>query len=397
MTKKKIKLALVTTARSDYSTMYPVIKAAIQDSEIDPIIFCCGMHLLAEFGNTYKQLIEDGFTIHEKIDFMSVNDTDLALTESLSKGTKLFAEAILKHQPDFVVVSGDRIENLALYNATTALRTPVAHLCGGDITEGAFDNQVRHTMTKLSHYHFVSMPEHARRVQQMGEEPWRIVLTGDAAIDTIVQFKKPTRDEMSRQLNLPEIGELILSTFHPLTLGDEDFITQYKNILTILKEEKGIPILSYPNVDPGFKPLVELLENFKKARPDAIIRKSFMREQYYALLSHCTYMIGNSSSGLWEAPSFALPNINVGGRQSGRLRGINVIDILGLDLFEMREAVKKARSQEFRQQLLGMENPYGKGQAALLTLEALKKAPKGNKLLVKKFFEIYDFPGQLKF
>jgi GDP/UDP-N,N'-diacetylbacillosamine 2-epimerase (hydrolysing) len=382
-----MKIVFVTTARSDYSTMFPVIKASLQDPSLETAVFCGGMHLLPQFGETYRNLLADGISIAEKIDFMSADDDVLAMARSLGKGVELFAKALLRHKPDFVVVSGDRIENLSLFAATTALQIPVAHLCGGDITEGAFDNQIRHTMTKLSHLHFVSMDEHRRRVLQMGEEPWRISVTGDAAIDTIMQFKKPDRESLAKELGLPVEKLWVLSTFHPQTLGSGDFVSQYRNLLDVLAEGAEIPILSYPNIDPGFENLTALIEQFRIRRPDALIVKSFTRESYYGVMSHSCYMIGNSSSGLWEAPSFRLPCVNVGGRQAGRKRGDNVIDVDGFDLSQMRSAVARAKSEIFQKGLSG-HNPYGSGGAAKLTLDRLKNAPSGDMLLVKKFFEI---------
>lgn len=383
----KRKVALVTSARSDYSTMYPVMKAAQQDPEIESSVFCAGMHLVKEFGYTYRQLEADGLKISEKIDYHVPGDGVMALAQSLAQGVLLFSEALMRQKPDIILVSGDRIENMALFTAATALKIPICHMCGGDITEGAFDNQVRHMMTKLAHLHMVSMPEHARRVLQMGEEPWRITLTGDAALDTVVGFSPLTRQELFRLEQIPEQGDLVLSTFHPQTLGTVDSLQEYSNLLVVLAEVEAIPVLTYPNIDPGFEPLIDMLEGFKQVRPDAVIKRSFTRAGYYSMMSHASFMIGNSSSGLWEAPSFELPCVNVGGRQAGRLRAKNVIDVSGIELDLLRSAVRTAQSKEFRLSLNGLENPYGKGLAAALTLEVIKSTNLDDRLLMKKFYE----------
>jgi len=386
---------LVTTARSDYSTMYPVMRAAQEDRDIDARIFCAGMHLVERFGMTYQQLEFDGLDINEKIDYYVEGDTPLGLARSLGRGVTLFAEALERHKPDIIVVSGDRVENLALFTAATALQIPICHMCGGDITEGAFDNQVRHAMTKLSHWHMVSMPDHARRVLQMGEEAWRITMTGDAALDTVAGFQALSREELQKLEDIPCDGELVLSTFHPQTLGVNDGLQEYRNVLAILAEQTATPVLTYPNIDTGFEPLLEQIEAFRTVRPDAIVKKSFTRKGYYSMMAHAQFMIGNSSSGLWEAPSFELPCVNVGGRQDGRLRTSNVIDVDGLDVSALRRASIKAGSSAFRAGLKGIVNPYGHGGAAELTLSVLKNTPIDDRLLVKKFFELDIDPVKL--
>ncbi|WP_299968636.1 UDP-N-acetylglucosamine 2-epimerase [uncultured Roseobacter sp.] len=384
------RIAFVTTARSDYNTMFPVMRMAQQDPGIEALIFCAAMHLVPAFGETWRQLEDDGLVIAEKVDFLSDSDRPEDFSAGLGKGVAAFTAALVRQAPDIVCVSGDRLENLALFVATTTLGIPVAHMCGGDITEGALDNQVRHVMTKLSHLHFVSMPEHARRVIQMGEEPWRVTLTGDAAIDAIVEQPKLSRAALNERIGLTDEAPFFLSTFHPETLGDGRAEEQYACLLDALAEVPERPVMMRPNIDPGFQPLVNMLDAFQSRRPDAIVRTSFDRVTFYALMAHARFMVGNSSSGLWEAPSFELPAVNVGGRQAGRVRGQNVLDVSGTDPGQMAEALQKARSPAFREGLSGMKNPYGDGQASRLTLETLKSVPLDSRLTLKKFHEI-DF------
>lgn len=381
-------LALVTTARSDYSTMYPVMRAAIDDSDINAKVFCGGMHLLSEFGSTYQQLLEDDIEISEKIDFFILDQGRESLAKSLSIGVEKFSQAIVKHNIDMILVSGDRIENLALYCAATCLRIPICHLCGGDITEGAFDNQVRHTMTKLSHLHMVSMREHYDRVIQMGEEPWRVTITGDAALDTVNNIQLLTREQLFEYEGIPKDNDLLLCTFHPLTIGSENFRLQFDNLLYFLSQQPEIPIITYPNIDPGFEELVSKLHIFSNERPDLIIKKSFTRQGYYSMMHHAKYMIGNSSSGIWEAPSFHLPCINIGGRQSGRKRSCNVVDISGNSINEFRSALEKIYSSSFQKNMKNCHNPYGEGRASDKIIDVIKNTQINDKLLIKKFFQI---------
>lgn len=382
------RIAFVSTARSDYNTMYPVMRSATRDPDIDAQIIAAGMHTVPAFGETWRQLEADGLTLAAKVVYLDDSDDAGRFARELGRGVAAFTDALERLAPQIVCVSGDRIENLSLFVAATALRIPVAHMCGGDITEGALDNQVRHVMTKLSHLHFVSMPEHARRVIQMGEEPWRVILTGDAAIDVIVDRTPLPRDAVETELGLSQGERFFMSTYHPQTLGEATAATQYANLLDAIAAVPERPVMIYPNIDPGFQPLVEMLERFRHQRPDAIIRQSLDRELFYGLMTHADYMIGNSSSGLWEAPSFALPAINVGDRQAGRVRGANVIDITGLDRDEMRAALDRARDPAFRASLAGMANPYGAGKAAQLTIDSLKTVALDTRLISKKFHEI---------
>ncbi len=368
--------------------MYPVMAAAQADPEIDARIFCAGMHLVPAFGNTWRQLVDDGLQIAEKVDFLTAEDGPAAFSRALGKGVSAFTEALLRQAPDIICVSGDRLENLALFTAATTLGIPIAHMCGGDITEGALDNQVRHVMTKLAHVHFVSMPEHARRVIQMGEEPWRVVLTGDAAIDVIVNRKPMSRQALNDAVGLQGDEDFFLSTYHPQTLGSVTAEQQYANVLDAIALVPERPVLIRPNIDPGFRTLVEMLEAFQDRRSDAIIRTSFDRDVFYGLMAAAKFMIGNSSSALWEAPSFALPAINVGDRQAGRVRGQNVIDVSGLEIPALKAALDTARDPAFRASLRGMKNPYGDGKAADLTLTTLKSVALDEGLRMKKFHEI---------
>jgi len=388
MTSMIKKVAFVTTARSDYSTMYPVMRAAVDDPGIDAKIFCGGMHLLKKFGETYRQLIDDGLPIAEKLNFFSEQETPTALSDSIARGVSMFTHALVKHDIDIVVVSGDRVENLALFSAVTCLRIPICHLCGGDITEGAFDNQVRHTMTKLSHLHMVSMQEHYDRVLQMGEEPWRITITGDAALDTVTSIAPYDRQDLFRLEGIPTDRELILCTFHPLTLGSEDFRSQFENMLQFLSTCAEMPIITYPNIDPGFDDLIHMLERFCEHRQDALVKKSFTRRGYYSMLSHAKLMVGNSSSGIWEAPSFKLACINVGSRQGGRKRSCNVVDIDGESLTQFLDARAFIDSGGFQASLALCTNPYGQGQAAQQTIDLIKSTVIDDRLMVKKFFQI---------
>lgn len=391
--KNKVKLAFVTNSRSDYTTMFPVIAAAQREKDVVSFVIAGGMHLKREFGFTYKQIETDGFTIDKKLDyFVRDSDSRKGLAKSLARGVLQFTEALTEIKPDYVVVSGDRIENLALFAATTSLGLPVAHLCGGDITEGAFDDQVRHAMTKLSHLHFVSMSEHALRVLQMGEEPWRIVITGDAALDTLAHFKPMSREKLEKHFGIPRKKKFAVSTFHPVTLGGDDFVKQSRNMLDALAKVRSewdlSLVFTYPNIDPGHEELIQQLKDFKRRHSEVILIESCTREQYYSLMSQCAFIIGNSSSGIWEAPTVQTPCINIGTRQQGRKRAGNVIDVSGNNLMEIEKSIRKVFSSAFQKSLKNVVNPYGSGNAAKKTIQILKNTPVNDRLMMKRFFHV---------
>ena len=387
----KRKIAFITTARSDYNTMYPLMKMAQENNEIESFIIVAGMHTVESFGNTWRQIEKDNLKISHLVSFLNDSDDKAIFSKELANGTTKFTDVLVDINPDIVCVSGDRIENLSLFVSCTALHIPVAHMCGGDITEGAIDNQIRHVMTKLSHIHFVSMEQHRLRVIQMGEEPWRVHISGDAAIDYIKSRKKLSLMEIKNYLKINQNSNYFISTFHPQTLGDDNAVKQYENILENLLNIPEIPVMIYPNIDPGFEPLRKLLMNFQERRKDAIIKKNLDRTYFYSLMNFATFMIGNSSSGLWEAPSFELPAINVGIRQKGRVRGKNVIDVSGLNKLEIKNAINKARDPKFKDTLKGMQNPYGSGNASSKILSVLQSIPLDVRLFTKKFYEIKDF------
>ena len=268
------KIAFITTARSDYNTMYPVMKLAQQDPDIHHLHYVCGMHLLDKFGQTWKTLVDDGLNPLIKIDFLSEVDTPESFASNLGNGVSAFVRQLSLDRPDIICVSGDRIENLSLYIAATVLKIPVAHMCGGDITEGALDNQVRHVMTKLSHIHFVSMPEHHKRVLQLGEDPSRIFTVGDAALDTFANFVPFDKSYIADNLGIPHDAKFFIVAFHPQTLGSDNFILQYQNLLSSISDYPSIAIMIYPNIDPGFSSILSNLSTFFKSEQTQL-RSSF--------------------------------------------------------------------------------------------------------------------------
>lgn len=379
------RLALVTTARSDYNLMQPLMSAAQADPRFDARIFVAAMHLLPRFGETWHLVEADGLPIHEKVPFLGEDDTRPALAAGLARGAGVFAEALGRQSPDIVVLLGDRIEMMPLAMATAALGLPLAHLCGGDITEGAFDDQIRHMLTKMAHLHFPAMPAHGQRIRQMGEESWRVHVVGSTALDGVRSFEPLDRRTLAKRLGAPD-GPFALVLFHAETLGASDDVARFGNILAALETAPETPVLIYPNIDPGFDPLIVTIERFREVRADAIVARSLERAVFWSLMHHAAFMVGNSSSALWEAPSFGLPAVNIGWRQGGRVRGANVIDVSGDDGAEVAAALDRARGM--RAGLSDCVNPYGDGRAAPRILDVLAEVPLGPDLLTKRFVDI---------
>lgn len=386
--KQKKKIVFVSTARSDYNIMLPVMDLAEKDNSIKNFNICAGMHLVKEFGLTWKEFKKDNLKIDAKVNFLKSNDLPHEFAKQLGKGVYKFTDALQKLNPDIICVCGDRIENLSLYIAATTLKIPVAHILGGDETEGAIDNQIRHTMTKLSHVHFVSMPLHAKRVMLMGEEKWRVIISGNPAIDLIKKIKLINRNGLYRKENINKYKNICLVIYHPQTLGKSNDLIQFKNILSSISKKNIMPILVQQNIDLGFKKLSKYMNKFHQDYPNSIIKTSFDKESYYSIMNECKFMIGNSSSGILEAASFSLPVINVGDRQKSRFKPKNVFQVSGMDVAEIDNIIDKVSKDTFKDKLKNIKNPYGNGDASNKIIEFLKNLIIDDSLLTKKF-QIY--------
>ena len=381
------KVGVVTTSRSDYSSLLPILQIIQKDSDFDLQIFASGMHLAPEFGHTVDEIVSDGFEVTDRIEMLLASDTPRSIAKSIGIGTLGFGESLERLQPDVLLMVGDRTELLAPVVVALVLAIPVAHISGGDITEGAVDNQVRHAVTKMSHLHFVAMEEHATRLIQMGEESWRIHTTGDPALDFLRAMKLLKRDELSKQLNMSLIPPLIVVTFHPVTLGNINPLSEVNNLLDALKTVQGTMVFSFPNADSQNRVILERIQDFVNERPNAGLFSSLGQLKYYSLLALADIMVGNSSSGIWEAPSFQLPVVNIGDRQKGRLRAKNVIDVSGQS-DAIRVAINQGLSMTFQTSLKDLVNPYGDGRAAQRVVDVLKKTNFNAQVLQKKFVDL---------
>lgn len=380
-------IGVVTVGRSDYSSCLPILKQIQQDPDLKLHLIVTGMHLSPEFGLTVQDIEADGFEIGDRVEMLLNSNTAEGVAKSIGLGTIGLAQCFARYQPDMLLIVGDRFELLSIVSSALPFRIPIAHISGGDITEGAIDNQIRYAVTQMSHLHFVAMQEHKERLLQMGEEPWRVFVTGDPALDSIQQMKLLVREELSQSLGLELKPPVLLITYHPTTLSTMSSLEEIKIVLNSLEQVEGTLIFTFPNADPEGRVIIEKIQEFVTARPQAKFFYNLGQLRYYSLLGQADVMVGNSSSGIWEAASFRLPVVNIGDRQQGRLRTKNVIDV-GLDFKAINDSIKRALQSYFRLGLSDLKNPYGDGQAAYRIITVLKSINIGSSFLKKQFFSI---------
>jgi GDP/UDP-N,N'-diacetylbacillosamine 2-epimerase (hydrolysing) len=378
------RIGVVTFARSDYSSCLPVLRAIKADADLDIHLIVAGMHLSPEFGYTIKEIEKDGFEINDRVEMLLSSDTPEGVAKSIGLGTIGFAQSFARVQPDLLLLVGDRSELLSVASAALPFRIPLAHISGGDITEGAIDNQVRYAISMLSHLHFVSMQAHADRLLQMGEESWRVVITGDPALDLIPQMQFLDREELSRSLGIELSPPILLITFHPTTQGSSSVTEELTALLFALNRIQGTLIFTYPNADTGSRMIIEHIRNFVEHHPNAFFVFNLGQLRYYSLLSHVNLMVGNSSSGIWESPSFCLPAINIGERQKGRFCAANVINVPA-EAEVIYQGICRGLDATFRASLRGMKNPYGDGHASAHIIDMIKRVELGTHFLQKRF------------
>lgn len=387
----KRKICVITGSRAEYGLLKPLLFAMNKDRSFELQLVVTGMHLSPEFGYTINDILDDGFKPAERIEMLMSTDSSAGMGKSIGVGVIGFVDCFTRLQPDLVLVVGDRFEIFAAVIAASSVNLPIAHFSGGDITEGVIDNQIRHAITKLSHIHFVGVETSAKRVRQMGEEPWRINVVGELCLENIKHMDIISKDNLENKLNLNlSLHPLFLVTFHPVTLQPEQTKIQIKNLLTDLDSFKDSTIIfTYPNADAGGRFIIAAIEEFLLTHPHAKAFKSLGTKIYLNVLSYADICIGNSSSGLVEAPSFKLPTVNIGDRQKGRLLARNVICTSG-EREDIAEGIKKALSEDFRKDLRNMKNPYDKGGAVKKILQVLNNLRPVTELLNKKFMEVVN-------
>lgn len=380
------KVGIVTVGRSDYGTCRCFLRALVQSESCEAWLYVAGAHLSEISGNTVSEIEADGFKIRERVEMVAASDRPGAIAASVGVGTQRFAELFEKEVPDLLMIVGDRSELLSVVTAALPFRIPVAHLSGGEISEGATDDMVRHSLTKMSHLHFPTNKEHAKRICQLGEESSRVFPVGDPALDRLRQPSGMLRGEIEESLGIKLQEPVVVVTHHPVTQGEESE-AEVGELIAAMSAIEATWIITFPNADRGSQGIIDRLGEFVETNGRAIFVPSLGQERYYSLLGEADAMLGNSSSGIWESASFELPVVNVGDRQKGRMRAVNVLDSEPL-CGEIERQLRKALDPSFRAKLEGLKNPYGEGDASERIVQVLEEVIIDESLLRKSFVDM---------
>ena len=368
------KICVVTSSRADYGLLRWVMQGIKDDPKLSLQVIATGMHLSAIFGLTYKVIEEDGFRIDAKVEILGTSDSPVAIAESMALALAGTAKAFSELKPDLVVVLGDRFEIFAATAAALVSKIPVAHLHGGETTVGAFDDAFRHSITKMSHLHFVATDEYRSRVIQLGENPKNVYLVGGLGIDSIKNLPLLSRGALEGQLGIEFGAKSLLITFHPVTLDVESPENQMKELLAALTQLKDTTLIfTMPNADTGGHVLIKMIEEFVSQNENAKVFTSLGQLKYLSCISYVDGVVGNSSSGITEVPTFKKGTINVGDRQLGRTQAASVINCEPTEK-DIESAIKTLYSLEFKSNLAAINSPYGEGGASVRVVKALKEA-----------------------
>jgi GDP/UDP-N,N'-diacetylbacillosamine 2-epimerase (hydrolysing) len=381
------KICVVTGSRADYGLLRLVMQGIKDDPDLTLQVVATGMHLSPNFGLTYKEIEADGFSIDSKVEVLNSSDTALGIAESMSKGLVGCAEAFNHLQPDVILILGDRFEIFTAVAAAAVARIPIAHLHGGETTVGAFDEAFRHSITKMSHLHFVASEEYRKRVIQLGENPINVFLVGGLGVDGIKNITLLSKEELEISLGIDFQPKSLLITFHPVTLDDETSENQMKELLSALSYLSDTTLIfTMPNADTGGLRLIQMIEEFVESHPNAHSFTSLGQKNYLSCIAQVDGVVGNSSSGLTEAPSFKKGTINIGIRQLGRLQASSVINCEPMEE-QIRAALVKLYSNGFKTSLEMTSNPYGEGGASFRVVKVLKDAPL-DEIIQKTFHDL---------
>lgn len=381
------KIAVVTGTRAEYGLLYWTMKAIDADPELQLQLIATGAHLSPEFGLTYQQIEQDGFCIAEKVEMLLSSDTATGMTKSLGLAVIGFADALARLQPDILVLLGDRYEILAAAEAALLAKIPVAHISGGEITQGAVDDSIRHSITKMAHLHFPEAEEYKKRLIQLGEQPENIFLVGTLCWENIKKMKLLSLTELRNQLNFSWGKKNFLITYHPETLGKDREEDNIDCLLAALDDFSEVNLIfTKSNADNNGRIINQKIENYCKQRKNCNIYTSLGALRYLSLLQYIDAVIGNSSSGLVEVPFFYKPTINIGNRQRGRLKAESVLNC-AIDKEAIIKTINLALSENFQYKIKQVKSLYQTGSASQVIVEVLKKCDLNN-LLQKHFYDM---------
>uniref|UniRef100_UPI0040483604 UDP-N-acetylglucosamine 2-epimerase n=1 Tax=Roseivirga sp. TaxID=1964215 RepID=UPI0040483604 len=369
----KKKVAVFTGTRAEYGLLFWLLKDLQADAELQLQLLVSGTHLSPEFGETYRQIENDGFAIDEKIEILLSSDSAVGTAKSMGLGVLGFTDALARLKPDVLVILGDRFEALAAAQTAMILRIPVLHLHGGEITEGAYDDAIRHAITKLSYLHGTSTETYRQRVIQLGEAPDRVKNIGAIGLDHLKRGQFMDVSALSQSLGFELTQPYFLVTYHPVTLGQEAPETSFQTLLDALDAyPEHQVILTYPNADDGGRRIIPMLEAYAATNPKRVLAiPSLGQVRYLSAVKHACAVIGNSSSGIIEVPAFDVPTVNIGVRQQGRLAAKSVLHCKATQM-DIEQAIKAAITRSYKADCEVIENPYGQGDSSAQVIAMIK-------------------------
>ena len=384
------KICVVTGTRAEYGLLYWLLRDIEEDEALELQLAVTGMHLSPEFGLTYTVIESDGFTIDERVEMLLSSDTPVGIAKAIGLGVIGFADAFARLRPDLVVILGDRFEILAAAQAALVAKIPIAHIHGGEATKGLIDDPIRHAVTKMAHFHFVAAEPFRRRVVQLGEHPNRVHVVGAPGLDHLRRSELLDREALEASLGVELLTPTLLVTYHPVTLDTGDPTQPMRELLAALDERPdALAIFTKANADTDGRVINEMIDAYVAAHPDrSKVFTSLGQQRYLSALHQIDAVVGNSSSGIIEAPAAGVPTVNIGDRQGGRLRAASVVDCAA-DRYAIGRALEKALAPAFRMEVRRMTSPYGDGDAS----RRIKRLLKGAQLegVLKKGFCDIDF------
>lgn len=384
-------ITVLTATRAEYGLLRPVIKALKEDGNFVVKIAVTGAHLSPEFGLTYKEILADGFEIDKKIEILLSADTPASISKSMGLAMQGFADYFADDKPDALLVLGDRYETIAVCLSAMNECIPIIHLHGGETTEGAIDEAIRHCITKLSHLHLTSADEHRRRVIQLGENPDNVIVVGATGVENALHSLKLAKQELEAALQFSLERPYAVVTFHPVTLEENSAGKEIQELLAALDRNDDLNyIITKANADSQGRIINEMITEYASGHANVLAVDSLGTLKYLSALKYASMVIGNSSSGLIEAPSFKIPTINIGNRQRGRLRAASVIDCEPIRN-DICDAIQQAKDEEFRRRCREVENPYGDGNASQKIAHAISQFLSRPINIQKKFYDLESF------
>lgn len=383
------RIAVVTGSRADYGLLMPLLKLIKMNGDMALQLFVTGMHLSPEFGLTYRTIIEDGFEITDQIEMLLSCDTDSGITKSLGLGIVGFSDAFRRNRPDLLILLGDRFETFAAAQAAYFAKIPIAHLHGGELTEGVIDEGIRHAITKMSHFHFTATATYRNRVIQLGESPERVFNVGAIGIDNIKNLKLMTRNELQEDLDFKFLKRMVMVTYHPVTMEEQTAEAQFSELLAALDHFKDTTVIfTKANADMGGRIINQMMDRYAEENPERVrVYTSLGSKRYLSAVNLADAVIGNSSSGIIEVPSLNVPTINIGDRQKGRVKPTSVIDCSNCEA-DIVFAIEHSFGQDFRALCKSSLNPYGQGGTAQKILTELQRILSCDIDMKKVFFDL---------